>query len=214
MVDSTDRQASIALRQPDGTVAARRLEVTGGVSAQLIPAIDALLASSGTRLDEIDTFGGVTGPGSFTGIRVGLAAIQGFAEVYGKPAVGVSRLAALASAGNGHLRAPVLDARRGEVYAAVYSGDGGVALPEANLAWRRFLETIAGRSVSFVAQFGSVLDPDGVAPLPPGTEGLVAEEPLAHYAALLAVDEPRIPPERLEANYIRRSDAELKWREA
>ena len=71
------------------------------------------------RLEEIDCFAAASGPGSFTGVRVGLAAVKGLAEALGKPAVGISNLRALSLFGKAALRAVVLDARRGEVYGAV-----------------------------------------------------------------------------------------------
>ena len=70
-------------------------------------------------------------PGSFTGVRIGLACVKGLAEAYGKPVVAVSNLEVLAAFGEAPLRAVVLDARRGEVYGAVYNDRGEVILPEA-----------------------------------------------------------------------------------
>ena len=69
----------------------------------------------------MDCFAAASGPGSFTGVRVGLAAVKGLAEAAGKRVVAVSNLRALAFFGSAPLRATVIDARRGEVYAALYN---------------------------------------------------------------------------------------------
>ncbi len=73
----------------------------------------------------VDCFAAASGPGSFTGVRVGLACVKGLAEALGKPAVAVSNLRAIASFGTAPWRAVVLDARRGEIYGAVYDAAGG-----------------------------------------------------------------------------------------
>jgi tRNA threonylcarbamoyladenosine biosynthesis protein TsaB len=85
-------------------------------------AIKDLTQNAGIHLREVDAFGAATGPGSFSGIRVGLAVVKGLALALGKPAIGVPSLAILAwqAIGHGELAVPVIDARRQEVYAAVY----------------------------------------------------------------------------------------------
>src|SRR5262245_34289837 len=82
--------------------------------------LDALLRRHGCAPADIECFATAIGPGSFTGVRVGIACIKGLAEATGRPVVGVSNLEALAAFGSALLRGPVLDARRGEIYGAVY----------------------------------------------------------------------------------------------
>ncbi|MFH1117358.1 MAG: tRNA (adenosine(37)-N6)-threonylcarbamoyltransferase complex dimerization subunit type 1 TsaB, partial [Pseudomonadota bacterium] len=86
-------------------------------------AIKDLTETAGVRLDDVDLFGTATGPGSFSGIRVGLAVVKGLALALKKPVVGVSSLDILArqAVGNGGPAVPVIDARRQEVYTAVFS---------------------------------------------------------------------------------------------
>src|SRR5580700_3073788 len=79
-----------------------------------------LLERHAVKPGDIDCFAAATGPGSFTGVRVGLACVKGLAEAVGRPAVGISNLRAIASFGAAPLRAAVLDEHRGEVYGAVY----------------------------------------------------------------------------------------------
>src|SRR5579872_5636411 len=93
----------------------------GTFSAELIPQIAALLQKHSLRKDEIEAFIVVSGPGSFTGLRVGLAAIKGLAEVLHKPIVPVSLLEVLALASHQQgTVAAVLDAGRGDVYFGLY----------------------------------------------------------------------------------------------
>jgi len=86
-------------------------------------AIRDLTKTAGILLQDVDAFGAATGPGSFSGIRVGLAVVKGLALALRKPAIGVPSLAILAwqATRHGELAVPVIDARRQEVYTAVYS---------------------------------------------------------------------------------------------
>ena len=93
----------------------------GTFSAQLVPQIAALLAKHGFSKADIGGFAVVSGPGSFTGVRVGLAAIKALAEALEKPIAAVSLLEAMAVSGGSTGRViAVLDAGRGEVYAGEY----------------------------------------------------------------------------------------------
>ena len=93
----------------------------GTFSAQLVPQIAALLAKHGFNKQDVGGFAVVTGPGSFTGLRIGLAVIKALAEVLAKPIAAVSLLEAIAVAGAAHGRVTaVLDAGRGDVYAGEY----------------------------------------------------------------------------------------------
>ena len=137
--DTSGRHGSIALaRAGAGSRAGGEvgdievLEVvalTGGTfSAQLVPQVAATLAKQGFSKNDIEGFAVASGPGSFTGLRVGLAAIKGLAEILGKPIATVSTLEAVAhgSGCEGKVTA-VLDAGRGEVYAGEYEISLGAA---------------------------------------------------------------------------------------
>nr|MDJ0789720.1 tRNA (adenosine(37)-N6)-threonylcarbamoyltransferase complex dimerization subunit type 1 TsaB [Myxococcota bacterium] len=90
-------------------------------SERLLLAIEELWARAGESRDAVEAYAVSVGPGSFTGLRIGVATAQGFALVDGRPAQAVPTLAALAVAADGAPAAALLDARRGEVYAAGYS---------------------------------------------------------------------------------------------
>jgi tRNA threonylcarbamoyladenosine biosynthesis protein TsaB len=97
-------------------------------SARLIPAIQDLLEEARLDLAEIDGIAISLGPGSFTGLRVGLSAVKGLALAVNRPVVGIPSLDALASqiTCTPYLVCPIVDARKGEVYAALYKqGEGG-----------------------------------------------------------------------------------------
>jgi len=121
-VDTCGPVATIALgRAIDGEISLLgESSVAGGeLSVSLVQAISDLLASSGAEVHDLKGLIAVVGPGSFTGIRIGLAAVKGLAEAAGLPVVTVSRLALLA-----HLaKTPtaVLDAHRGQIYCGIYS---------------------------------------------------------------------------------------------
>ena len=132
-IDTSWKQGSVALTSGDARGDARGFEliemapVAGGTfSAQLIPEISALLARHNLQKEELEGFGAASGPGSFTGLRVGLAAIKALAEVLKKPVAAVSVLDALAVASGATGRViAVLDAGRGEAYVGEYElGDG------------------------------------------------------------------------------------------
>ncbi len=100
------------------------LHAPDGFAHVLFAHVEEILRRNRANLADVECFAAASGPGSFTGVRVGLACIKGLAEAMGKPAVGVSNLQAIASFGTAPLRAAVMDARRGDVYGAVYDAAG------------------------------------------------------------------------------------------
>jgi tRNA threonylcarbamoyladenosine biosynthesis protein TsaB len=118
----------------DGTVLAEELVDERNVHAErLMSMIDAVFRQSGTRLEKMDGIAVSIGPGSFTGLRIGLSVAKGLAYASGKPILPVPTLEGLAEkaahAGGKESRdrliLPVLDARRGDVYCALYKRTGG-----------------------------------------------------------------------------------------
>ncbi len=120
-IDTTQPSGSIALWR-DGEVRAEvPIDAPGGFSSVIYGQIDQLLTRCDTRLEDVDTYAVAAGPGSFTGVRVGLAAAKGFAEMHGRGVVPVSNLLAIASlAPPFSARCALIDVRRGEFAAAVY----------------------------------------------------------------------------------------------
>ncbi len=119
-VDTTGEHGSIALVVDGMVVEERRLHSPDGFAHVLFGEIEEMLTKHRTTLPDIDVFASASGPGSFTGVRVGLAAVKGLAEATGRRVIAISNLRALASFGSKPLRAVVLDARRGDIFGAVY----------------------------------------------------------------------------------------------
>jgi len=123
-VDTTSAQGSVAL--VDGSVVRgeERLTDAQTPSVHLLPAIERLLA--GSRLDsfQVDAFAAAVGPGSFTGLRVGLSTVQGLALAAGRPCLGVCVLDVLASVSVGARTLVLREAFRGEVFWALYDEEG------------------------------------------------------------------------------------------
>ena len=97
-------------------------------SETIMPAVDAALSAAGLRCEDVDVFAAVAGPGSFTGVRIGVCAAKGLAHAVGKPCVAVHALEALAMNFYGFdgLCCPILDARRGQVYCAAFDMAAGM----------------------------------------------------------------------------------------
>jgi tRNA threonylcarbamoyladenosine biosynthesis protein TsaB len=196
-IDTTSEFGSIALTEANVVVEEIALHAPEGFGHVLFGHIEELLDRNGTTVHQMECFAGASGPGSFTGVRVGLAAAKGLAEATGKRMVAVSNLRALASFGTAPLRATVIDARRGEIYGAVYNSQLELVIPEVVMKFDAWLAT-----------------------LPPGYElisSITAPRALAAAIGHIAWDEFTLgrssDPAEIDANYVRRSDAELFWKE-
>ena len=122
-IDTTTKVTALALAENNHLVAEGFLHTIRNHSERLIPMLDQLLGVAAWCLNDLDLIGVVRGPGSFTGIRIGIATAQGFAQVLKIPLLGVLSLDALAWAGYGRSGdiVPILDARKNEWYTARYS---------------------------------------------------------------------------------------------
>jgi tRNA threonylcarbamoyladenosine biosynthesis protein TsaB len=124
-VDTSSERGSVCIAEDAEVLGEVRLRSSVQHSDRLFRSIDFLFGFTSFALKDIDLFAAARGPGSFTGLRVGLAAMEAFSAAHAKPAAGVSTLEALAwRCGGAALIAPVIDARRGEVYAGLYRCTG------------------------------------------------------------------------------------------
>jgi tRNA threonylcarbamoyladenosine biosynthesis protein TsaB len=212
--DTSGKNGSIALAR----VTPARSEVAvievvplagGTFSAQLVPQISALLEKHGYRKTDLAGLAVASGPGSFTGLRVGLAAIKALAEVLHQPIAAISLLEAIARSGRTHARVfAVLDAGRGEVYAGDYDLEPQVHMRSERLLSRdTFLVDARGRVV--VTPDADLAEAARAA----GATVQLIEYPGSGVIARLGWERIQrgqtVRPEELEANYIRRSDAEI-----
>lgn len=204
-MDTAAAIGSIALVDERGVIGQVRLEAPGGFGQVLFREMEALFVRAKVRLADIELYAAANGPGSFTGVRIGLAAIKGLAEVAGKPAVGISNLEALAQFGSAGLRAPIIDARRDEVFAALFDAEGAEIIPASVLRFSEFVATVGDRSVEYIA---ADFDPGlPVTPAPVELAGMIARMAITRCASGVLCD-----PAAIEANYVRRSDAEAMWK--
>ena len=128
-LESSAKAASVALCR-DGALIAQTVQCSGLThSRTLLPMAEDLLKNAGVSLSDVDEIAVAHGPGSFTGVRIGVSAAKGLAWGAQKPAVGVSTLEAMAwhglAASEGALVCPVMDARRNQVYNALFEIRGG-----------------------------------------------------------------------------------------
>lgn len=197
---------------PDGKDAIHLLGVSDlqsrEFSVQLISAITDLLKKNHLTLAAVDVLAVVSGPGSFTGLRVGLSAVKALAETTSKPIVAVSRLAVMASmAPEAEVVHAVLDAGRGEYYHGVYRDAGWTCVAES-------LQTLESLSASIARAPGLVVASEtsvvralaALAPRQIAPAGVQEALPLALAAWKVGRVSDVVS---LDANYLRRTDAEI-----
>jgi tRNA threonylcarbamoyladenosine biosynthesis protein TsaB len=197
-IDTTSERGSLALADGSRLIEEVQLRSADGFAHVLFGEIDRLLARHGMRIEDIACFAVASGPGAFTGVRVGLAAAKGLAEATGRKVVAVSNLQALASFGTGPLRAPVMDARRGDIFGAVYDADLKLVQNEVVMPFDAWLAMLPEGAEIVRAEV-----------VPHGLAAAIARIAAGKFAQGLAQD-----PAEIDANYVRRSDAELMWRDA
>ncbi len=152
-LDTSGVTASVALLQDETVLAEMFINLGRNHSEILLPSIDQLLIATGLELSAVDVFACTVGPGSFTGIRIGVGTIKGLALASDRPVVGLSALEVLATGATGFQRkiCPMIDARREQVYAGLYADNGSEALiniiPERLIKANEFLELIEGETV-------------------------------------------------------------------
>jgi tRNA threonylcarbamoyladenosine biosynthesis protein TsaB len=207
-IDLTSEFGSLAVRTDGKTAATLNLQSQEGFAHLIYQAIEEVLVRTGLGLEAVDCFASASGPGAFTGVRVGLSAVKGLAFALGKPAAGISNLRALSIFGTSQFRAVVLDARRGDVFGAVYNDRAELVIPETVTKFPLWLHGLPKGDYEFI-----------VGPNVAGAETFrKAPEYLAEAVAICAerdgINGAWSDPAALDANYVRRSDAELFWKDS
>jgi tRNA threonylcarbamoyladenosine biosynthesis protein TsaB len=226
-LDTCDPRGSVcALR--DGVPRASVIHASDeDYSSWLLPAIERCLARAGSSLAQVDAFAVATGPGSFTGVRVGLTTIKGLAEALNRPIAAVSRLFAIATraAGSCEWVGAVVAAGRGELFAALYQRQKGLLV--------RHGDEFVGTAAEFLASVVHSVSGGGILWATPDPK-LLTREPAwnsrARLGEAIEIINPVLAPTigligyqkflrgelvdalHLDANYIRRSDAEILWK--
>jgi tRNA threonylcarbamoyladenosine biosynthesis protein TsaB len=171
--------AAVLDTEAGGLIAQESLAMRRGHAEALMPLIGRVIAQSGVAFAALDRIAVTTGPGSFTGLRVGLSAARGIALAANKPVVGVTTLTAYAapvvSLNGEHPVVSAIDARHNQVYLQVVSGNGGslirprvAAIEEALSAWRFGAPLLVGNAAGILADLwpGHAVPPFGVDPQP------------------------------------------------
>ncbi len=218
-LETATARIGVALTKDSRLIAETLLDAPGGLQNRLLmPAIERALADSMLHIEQIDLFACAVGPGSFTGVRTGIAAVQGLALALQKPCVGISTLAMLAmNCPQTTLPVyPLLDARKQEVYVGGYhvSTFPACILPDQALAPSTLLERITTPALFLgdgARRYRALIQdtlgelalfaPDTADTIRPSNGCLLAE---ADYATGNAIS-----PEQLLPRYLRLSEAEL-----
>ena len=216
-LDTTTRDGSIAVLH-DATIRVERVGDPSLTHGQRLPGeLAATLAAASVRIEDVDLLAVAAGPGSFTGLRVGIATIQGIAMAHQKRVVPVSALEALARAAMNADRTigAWMDAQRNEVFAAVYAADGRdeliqplSAAPEAVLnAWS---DTLDLTHLTFVGD-GATRYEETLRRRIGADVAIVSPPPLAGLIGQIAAENPSraVLPHAIVPIYVRRPDAEL-----
>ena len=215
-LDTSTRAGSAALVE-DGVI---RHEIIGDESrthGERLPRdLMRVLDEAGRTLEAVDLLAVITGPGSFTGLRVGIAAVQGLAMATGRMIVPVSAFEALAAAaGDGtSIVGAWIDAQRGEVFASLHDAEGEPIVEPSSLApgdtLERWEPALAGRMVRMIGD-GAVRYEGVIAERLQDRARIIPPPPFAGIAGRIAGAQPAraVLPHAIVPIYVRRSDAEL-----
>ena len=223
-IDTSTSCGSIGLIDDDSVIAEVLLDVAITHSERLLNSIDHALKQGGYSIEELDGWAISLGPGSFTGLRIGVSTIKGLALGTQKPVAGIPTLDALASniSPTPYLICPILDARKGEVYAAFYRYEEGSALKRISVYQAVSPENLVkkiGEKTIFLGN-GVKTYGDYLRNTLPSWGAFVAEPLNLPRGSVIA----RLGLERIRKNevldlstftpiYVRASEAEIKWKE-
>jgi tRNA threonylcarbamoyladenosine biosynthesis protein TsaB len=229
-IDTCDPRGSLAVLQGDQVIRVVSHDTKEDYSTWLLPAVSRILLEAGLSLEQVEVYAVATGPGSFTGVRVGLTTVKAWGEVYGRKIAAVSRLEAIAGQAATHatdgLVAASTDAQRGQVFGALYRSNGKkLELVEQELVITpgEFVEWAAKQSGEERVTWVST-DPEQITSVERWVAREKRGEKIERVSPILApmigkigfhrAKENRLVDAlRLDANYVRRSDAELYWKD-
>lgn len=224
-VDTTSRSGSVAVLRDDCVIGMIHTVSDEAYSSRLFRHLDFILGDSGHELKDFEAFAVASGPGSFTGVRVGLTTAKAWAEAYSRPVAGISALHAVAvqSRSGSPIVVPVIDARRQQVYYAFYrntssglirDGDEKVADPEEFLS---DLSRLPGdEPFTAVSADRELVERHFAGVMKAGANTECVSPALAPWIGRIALRQARdgtlTNSLSLDANYVRRSDAEVHWK--
>lgn len=220
-IETSTKTGSVAVVSDRGVIAQYSLNIEVTHSERLMSTVDRVLKDTGLALADLDGFAIAAGPGSFTGLRIGVSTVKGLAFATGKPVAAVSTLYALAW-NVPHAVCPVcplLDARKNEVYAAIYTSNGSTptqTAPEAVVSLARLGELATGRTVftgeAALLYRGEIEKMFGDNALfAPRSAILPAGAAVAEIGLEIIRTGRQTDPDSLAPRYIRRPEAEVAW---
>lgn len=202
-LDTCLNACSVAVLDGERVLAHRTEAMARGHQERLAPMAQAAMADAGLSFAQLRRIGATVGPGSFTGLRVGVAFAKGLGSALGVPAVGVGSLEALAAEASG-LVAAAIDARREQIYLQVFEDGEPLMAPDVlpiGTAAARLAELAMGRALALVGSGAPLL-----AETAPGANVIVPEGCDARHVARLAAAKSPTPIRPL---YLRAPDAKL-----
>ncbi len=220
-IETSTKTGSVAVVSENGVIAQYSLNIEVTHSERLMSTVDRVLKDSGIALADMDGFAVAIGPGSFTGLRIGLAAVKGLAFATGKPVAAVPTLKALAwnLPQATHPVCPLLDARKNEVYAALYHYQGPELVQlmlETNIPISELAAKISG-VVLFTGEASRLyrgaieLAMGERAQFAPMTACLPSAAAVGEIGLGMLQNGEQIDPDSLVPLYIRRPEAEVAW---
>jgi tRNA threonylcarbamoyladenosine biosynthesis protein TsaB len=220
-IETSTKTGSVAVVSEDAVIAQYSLNIEVTHSERLMATVDRVLKDIGVSMSQIDGFAVAIGPGSFTGLRIGLSTVKGLALATDKPVAAVPTLKALAwnLPYSAYPICPLLDARKNEVYAALYAFDGPAfkqVLPERVVALSLLAEQIKGKTVftgegahlyraELVKAFGNA------ALFAPHSTVLPSAAAVAELGLAMIKNGEQADTDSLTPMYIRRPEAEVAW---
>ena len=202
-LDTCLSSCSVAVRDGETVLASAREVMARGHQERLGPMTQQVMAEAGIGFDQLDRIGVTVGPGSFTGLRVGIAFAKGLAAALSLPSVGIGTLEALAADADGLVFAAI-DARRDQVYVQGFEDGRALMAPDAlavPTAAARLAELTMGRDFTLIGSGGPLL-----ADFAPGARLIACEGADARHVARLAAARA---PGPLRPLYLRTPDAKL-----
>ncbi len=220
-IETSTKTGSVAVVSEVGVIAQYSLNIEVTHSERLMTTVDRVLKDTGLAIADMDGYAVAIGPGSFTGLRIGLSAVKGLALVTGKPVAAVPTLRALAwnLPYAAYPVCPMLDARKSEVYAALFRFEGTAlvqVMRDAALSFPLLAEQIQEKTI-FTGEASHLFRKDLEKLF--GDRALFAPRstvlPSATAVAEIGLDMIRqgnvADPDCLTPMYIRRSEAEVLW---
>jgi len=220
-IETSTKTGSVAVVSENSVVAQYSLNIEVTHSERLMSTVDRVLKDAGLAVAQLDGFAVALGPGSFTGLRIGISTIKGMALATGKPAAAVPTLQALAwnLPYAAHPVCPLLDARKNEVYAALYRFDGAElvqTLPESAIAISDLASKISGTVIftgeaAHIYRAGIEKQFNGRALFAPLSSSLAAAATVAALGLDMIKSGKQADIDDLAPLYIRRPEAEVAW---